>query len=267
VVSSPWENQWLQRLRGSIDYYDILVEGAILALDTNAIIASCYNYYGTNPNFSAQDPNCLALKRAGGQLSSTANPNSTAGTFPTINGGELEAEGIDFQVDYGFDMEWLGLAPGWGQWRFNAIVTHLFEFVEQLPGGPPPIDLAGTVNYFGSGDGRFTTSHPEWRANLNARWELGDFDLAARVRYIAGMEHRLTREFPGETGFTAPDSVTYLDLNGGWKLTDNAELRLGVNNVFDKQPPSYAPNVQSGTDPSLYDVIGRRVFFGVNLRY
>ena len=50
-------------------------------------------------------------------------------------------------------------------------------------------------------------------------------------------------------------------------MTDNAAFRLGVNNVFDEQPPEYAPNVQSGTDPSLYDVVGRRVFGQIILTY
>jgi outer membrane receptor protein involved in Fe transport len=44
-------------------------------------------------------------------------------------------------------------------------------------------------------------------------------------------------------------------------------FRIGVNNVFDRQPEQYAPNVQSGTDPSLYDVIGRRAYVSGRLRF
>ena len=50
-------------------------------------------------------------------------------------------------------------------------------------------------------------------------------------------------------------------------MTDNVEFKLGVNNVFNKEAESYAPNVQSGTDPSTYDVVGRRVFGGIKLRF
>jgi outer membrane receptor protein involved in Fe transport len=271
VVSSPWENQWLQRLRGSIDYYDILVEGAILALDTNAIIASCYNYYGTNPNFSAQDPNCLALKRAGGQLSSTANPNSTAGTFPTINGGELEAEGIDFQVDYGFDWDWLGLPSWMGSVQANLLLTHVMSFTRQEAPTFPVIEYAGTVSYFGAGLG---TSSPEWKANLNTLFRSGPFDLNVRGRYISSMENRQLRQFPGEVELnqspgtkTGVPSIWYWDVGLGYQLIENVELRLGVNNLFDEAPPLYGPNVQSGTDPSTYDVIGRRVFSQIRLRF
>jgi hypothetical protein len=40
-----------------------------------------------------------------------------------------------------------------------------------------------------------------------------------------------------------------------------------VNNVADKQAPEYAPNVQSGTESSLYDVIGRRIFGQVIVKF
>jgi len=73
--------------------------------------------------------------------------------------------------------------------------------------------------------------------------------------------------FPVETSFTGTDAVWYWDVAGTWNITDNASIRLGVNNLFDEQPPEYAPNVQSGTDPSLYDVVGRRVFGQIALRY
>ena len=62
-----------------------------------------------------------------------------------------------------------------------------------------------------------------------------------------------------------------LDIPGWHKLrsgiTDNVEIKLGVNNVADQQPRLYAPNVQSGTDPSVFDVIGRRVFGQLRLRF
>jgi outer membrane receptor protein involved in Fe transport len=44
-------------------------------------------------------------------------------------------------------------------------------------------------------------------------------------------------------------------------------LRLGLNNAFDRKPPTYAPNVQSGTDPSTYDVIGRRFYVSARLKF
>ena len=36
--------------------------------------------------------------------------------------------------------------------------------------------------------------------------------------------------------------------------------------LTDRKPELYAPNVQSGTDPSLFDVIGRRYYVQVGLK-
>jgi outer membrane receptor protein involved in Fe transport len=59
----------------------------------------------------------------------------------------------------------------------------------------------------------------------------------------------------------------YHDIAATWDLTGRAQLRIGVNNVADEQPAEYAPNVQSGTDPSTYDVVGRRAFAQINLKF
>jgi outer membrane receptor protein involved in Fe transport len=43
-------------------------------------------------------------------------------------------------------------------------------------------------------------------------------------------------------------------------------LRAGINNLTNQEPRIYTPNVQANTDPSLYDVLGRRAFVSVDLR-
>ena len=79
------------------------------------------------------------------------------------------------------------------------------------------------------------------------------------------MVNRASRQYVGET-FTGPGSVFYFDFALQAKV-EAFTFRLGLNNAFDKQPPTYAPNVQSGTDPSTYDVLGRRAYVSVRLRY
>lgn len=80
------------------------------------------------------------------------------------------------------------------------------------------------------------------------------------------MKNRASVQYVGETSFTGVPEVWYFDTSLTWN-NDRTMIRLGVNNLFDKQPPVYAPNVQSGTDPSTYDVIGRRLFLTVGLKY
>lgn len=269
VFSSPWENQWTERLRASVDYYKISVKDAIQEQNVNAIVADCYNYYGNNPSYSATFLNCQGLVRFGGEVlqldNPTGIPDDDLGATPFVftNEGSIETSGVDFQLDWGYDWEWLGAPASLGQMKFNLIVSHLMKYESTTLARTPIVDYAGTVAYFGAGLGQ---SFPKWRATAVANWLFGDFDLMARARFIGEMDNRAAVEFPGER-FTGTPSTWYWDASAGWKMTDNVEFRLGVNNLFDEQPPQYSPNVQSGTDPSVFDVVGRRVFGQLRLRF
>ncbi|HMO68671.1 MAG TPA: TonB-dependent receptor, partial [Novosphingobium sp.] len=139
---------------------------------------------------------------------------------------------------------------------------YLTDFkVEELPG--LTIDYADTVAYFGVGLGQ---SFPRWKANLNLDWKFSDgITWSNRVRHIDGMKNRASVQFLGEE-FTGTSSITYFDTAVGFNV-DKITFRVGVNNLFNTGPRTYRPNVQSGTDPSLYDVVGRRGFASVRLRY
>lgn len=67
------------------------------------------------------------------------------------------------------------------------------------------------------------------------------------------------------------DSFMYHDLVGKWTINDTLALTLGVTNVTDKDPPIYTTSsqagIQSNTDPSTYDVLGRRYFANITARF
>jgi outer membrane receptor protein involved in Fe transport len=191
--------------------------------------------------------------------------NSDDGTFQNINGGVIDTSGIDLQFDYGFDLSWMGMPESAGGIRTNLLLSRLLDYKLTDTPGVPSVDYAGTINYFGGGISLGQT-FPEWRAVWSTDWTIRDFAVSLRARYIDKMENRASVQYVGETSFTGVGSVTYWDVAAAWKFRENSELRIGLNNAFDKQPPTYAPNIQSGTDPATYDVIGRRVFarFQVN---
>jgi outer membrane receptor protein involved in Fe transport len=62
--------------------------------------------------------------------------------------------------------------------------------------------------------------------------------------------------------------MNYLDLSAIWQITRQAELRAGVNNVTDKDPPIVSQDVNGLTTPNsfpTYDFLGREFFVGVRL--
>lgn len=249
---------------GSIDYYNIKVSDTIFSPDVNEIIASCYGYNDINPSLNATSPYCGGLFRSNNNIAAIFLPPSLGGDpatgyFQAVNQGSVKTSGIDFQLGYNLPTEFVGPESSIS---FNLLLNYLFDFKVTGLGGLQT-DYAGTASYFGAGLG---TSFPEWKGTMNVGFNLNKaFSLQSRVRYIDGMENRAARQFVGEK-FTGPGSVWYFDfaLQG---QVDNMTLRLGLNNAFDRKPPTYAPNVQSGTDPSTYDVIGRRFYVSTRLKF
>jgi outer membrane receptor protein involved in Fe transport len=62
-------------------------------------------------------------------------------------------------------------------------------------------------------------------------------------------------------------STWYFDISGNYALTDQVTVQLGVNNLLNQEPRLYTPFVQANTDPSTYDVLGRRFFVGLEARF
>jgi outer membrane receptor protein involved in Fe transport len=285
VFGSPWEGQWTDRLTVSLDYYNIKIKDPILVFDTNTAIASCFNYNGANPTYSNTNVYCAGIQRTGGSLTNATINNPLAPltgdrAWPFENGGVVKTSGVDVQIAYGFDWAWMGLPDWMGRVDTSLLVTHVLNYEQADRQGLPATDYTGTISYFGAGLG---SSFPDWKATFNTRlsfdevgvmgWTASDFSLGSRVRFIDAMKNRQFAQYPGETFLGTAGvnpnvkSTFYWDLDATLGLTDNVELKIGVNNVLDQQPRLYAPNVQSGTDPSTYDIVGRRLFGQVKMRF
>ena len=268
VFNTGSDNRWLERLNGSVDYYSIKIKDPILTPDPNLLIADCYNFFGNNANYSATQLSCSGItNNRAPDILGIEDPSQADGIFPGINAGKLQTDGIDLQLNYGFDLEWLGASSNAGALAFNLYATRLLHWKQQDLTRLPNIDYAGTVAFFGSLGGLDAgASMPKWRGTLDTTYTVGDFSLNLRTRYIDGMKNRIEAMFPGEKA-GGVGSVWYFDVGGTWDVTEFASLQIGLNNATDRKPPTYTPNVQSGTDPSLYDVIGRRIFFKTNVKF
>ncbi len=249
---------------GSIDYYNIKIKDTIFPPDVNEIIASCYGYNDINAGLDPDSPYCAGLARSNNNIAAIFLPpelggDPVTGYFQNVNQGSIKTSGIDVQLGYRLPTPFIGEDSGLSM---NLLMTYLIDFKNVGLGGLET-DYAGTASYFGAGLG---TSFPRWKATYNAKLNFSkELSLDTRVRFIDSMENRASRQYVGET-FTGPGSVFYFD----FALQAEVEamtFRIGLNNAFDKQPPTYTPNVQSGTDPSTYDVIGRRAYVSARLRF
>ncbi|MES2443433.1 MAG: TonB-dependent receptor [Pseudomonadota bacterium] len=250
-------------ITASVDYYNMSIEDPVFGPDPNLLIAACYGYHGQNPTLSATNAFCQTIAQRAPDITFLGIPAALGGdansNFISVNQGHVQTSGIDIQLGYHLPTEWLGEGSALD---LNLMVNHVFEFKsEELPG--VTLDYVGTASYFGEALG---SSFPKWRGTLDAALAIKPFTISTRVRYIDAMTNRAGVQFPGETSFTGPGSVWYFDF-GLTTQIDQMTWRVGVNNAFDRQPPQYAPNVQSGTDPSTYDVVGRRAYVQIGLKF
>lgn len=247
VVYQPrFESALLSNMSFAIDYYSIEIEDVISSISAADMLKGCFNGAGENPTYDPNNNYCQMFKR---------NPLSGAiydATSNLANLGVLKTAGVDAQFDWRFDLMDLG-APDWGTLNFNAVVSWLAEREDSVVADGAFTDRKGTI----SDD--FGNTFPEWKSLASVDWAKGPFSATARWRRVGEMTIYGSDE--------KLDATHYFDLMGSWALNDTVSLRAGVNNVGDQQPRVWNPGVQANTDPSTYDVLGRRYFVGLTARF
>ncbi|MDP9102648.1 MAG: TonB-dependent receptor, partial [Pseudomonadota bacterium] len=238
----------------SVDYYNIQVKHFIGSVGTVTAIDKCFNAQAANPTYSNTNPYCGLFIRdpSTGQV--------LTGNALNQNLGQIKTSGEDIQFDWNFGFGALGWADRYGKIDLNVVVTHLESFKSNDVPGSPFNEFAGTIGGFGG-------ALPEWKGLTTLTYSIGPVDLTGRWQYIDKMSDGSLVGAPAGATAVSPPSVSYFDLLGRWRVNDTFELRAGVNNVGDKQPPFFTSNVQANTDPSAYDVYGRRYYVAIKARF
>lgn len=241
----------LERLSLSVDYYSIDIKNAIGTIDATTALDKCYSASG-NPAGSTSNYYCSLFKRNAetGEIDTL--------TLTNLNLAEYKTAGVDFQVDWGFGLGAVSLDDRYGAIKVNLMGTYLDSFkVQSLP-GEDFVELKGAIG--NTQISSTAVSHPEWKYNTSVSYLIGPVEVGARWRHIGNMVD--ASDADEKIG-----AVDYYDLNASWKITDTYSIRGGVTNLTNKQPPYFSSYVQANTDPSTYDVLGRRFFVAVKAKF
>ncbi|KTF18457.1 TonB-dependent receptor plug domain-containing protein [Pseudoalteromonas sp. H105] len=235
-----YEPQWFEGFSMTLDYYDIEIENAIATVDNQYIVDQCL----------------VTSDNAGSALCQSSNVKLDSTGRITFNNqlqniGSEKTSGIDLNLSYSFEAAGLN-------WKAGLDTTYLDEYVVEVTGDP--VDYAGVIT---SGSGGYA----DFKSNLTINVAGDNWDAQYQARYIAGMDSYACIGKEDSCYAPTTPTVVYHDISGSYLVNETISLSAGVNNLFDKQPPYYTGNNDSNTDPYTYDVLGRRFFAGVNVKF
>ena len=180
------------------------------------------------------------------------NGEITRVTAPFINIGERDVQGLDVVLHKQFPKFNLGVSV-------NA--TRLFKFTSTDDNGEREINLAGRfVDAASEGNGAL----PEWKANTGFNWRPGKLNVTYTLHYVSS----LIEDVPNSRGAQRKiSSWITQDIQASYSLSSNQEssITLGVDNLFDRQPPFSASAFNDNIDSRTFDLIGR--FYYIKVAY
>lgn len=207
------------------NYYDIRVKNAIGVVDANLTLENCA--------LRGDAASCaLVVRTASGFV------NSINGTLQNLD--SIRTQGVDLTANYRTP------ATGFGVFGFNLNATWLTKYVLTASNGFVVLNRRGTER--GSPDQAF----PKFKGNGTIDWSLGDFAASFTGRYIDGVVesvngNKLNSRFYGDA------QITYAPSFADRRLA----FTIGVNNVFNSDPPACFSCGGNNYDPSTYDVPGQ----------
>jgi len=233
LVYSP---EFIEGLSFTLDYWDIELTNAISSIGPNVILQGC-----------AKEGNyCDKIER-------WEDGNVKLIDDRTTNVGGVDSSGYDFNVHYTTESEWGDISVNWDSTFYDTYDKTLADGTVQEHAG----------SYLKDGDGNF----PEWKHTLNVSLSQDDWSAVWSVRYIDEVQEEWTVWWSSTVGERTIDSQTIHSARFTYDVLDNMSLSVGIDNVFDQDPPFAASGFNDNTDPRTYATNGRHANVSVSVKF
>jgi iron complex outermembrane recepter protein len=213
----------------SLDYWNIRIEDVISTLGEQIIVESPQKYNGRYIQRDADGfiTNILLQKE---------------------NQGKLRTSGLDAGVQL------RGPQTSFGRVGLALSGTYVLKYERQF----------GPLEPYRSNLGRFLNDQvvQRWRHRVSVDWELGPVAASLSNQYSSGYTDQNTTYDPfSDAPLPARDVSAYSlwDLTASWQVSEALQVRAGVLNLFDEDPPfsNQAYYFLAGYDPTYTDPRGR----------
>jgi len=251
-------------LSASIDYYHVKVDHAIISLDAQTVVNLAA---AGNPVYVP-----LVTRDSSGNITNIVANN--------VNSGGVVTAGVDV------DGKWNGLRTAAGQFGAELVGTWIQKYDLTTLDGSIQHSVGRTTDPTDSAINAVTNGGLifRWRHALTVNWKSGDYGLALTQNYQSGYRDAPPASVDCDpTDYTAPDapplichtgrrvsSFSTYDLQGEFDGVKDLSFRLGMKNVFNRQPLRVTTNgiyFQTGYDPTYYDPHGRFVYASATYKF
>ena len=251
-------------LSASVDYYHVRVDHAIIALDAQTVVNLA----------AAGNPVYVPL------VSRDSSGNITNIVTNNVNSGGVVTAGVDV------DVKWNGFRTPAGQFGAELAGTWIQKYDLTTIDGTVQHSVGRTTDTSDSAINAVTNGGMifRWKHALTVNWKYGGYGLALTQNYQSSYKDAPPAiDDCDPRDYTAPDAppsvcstgrrvgafATY-DLQGEYSGLKNLSFRLGLKNMFDRQPPRVTTNgtyFQTGYDPTYYDPHGRFVYGSATYKF
>jgi iron complex outermembrane receptor protein len=216
-------------LRGfdvSVDWWEISLENAISRPSAGYILNQC---------FVEGDQGFCDIANGLGGLTRDALGTINNFNLGLLNLAQTEVEGFDVTARYRLP------DTAYGNFGFVLDSSYISRYESR---STPEGEWNNVV-------GEYSQSSPTWRlrSNFTADWNMGDFGARWTARYVSGLVEACPtfaksvcsdpdrRIAAGAAPQNRLPATTYHDIQARYNTPWNATVSVGVNNVFDKEPP------------------------------
>jgi iron complex outermembrane recepter protein len=277
TVGFVYEPSWFEGFSTTVDFWNAKLDNAIGTIGTQNILNACFRSTAADPS-----PVCsLFSRRNNGEIEILFDRR--------VNVGSYDTSGVDVGFKYRVDTDY-------GKFRVSLDATYLDKFdVDVIFNGELVAQQQNAGTFLSSANGGFG-NYSKIRALGNLSWSKDDFDVSWTMRYIDGYtvgSEKQSGTCANILGHDGTDVAAdrYIDVYGdgsyilqGWSCQisrgattyhnmqagitfEKLKLRVGIDNVFDKQPALIYQNnsLNGNVDERTFDTVGR--YYWTSLTY
>jgi outer membrane receptor protein involved in Fe transport len=250
----------------SLDYYHIKLTNQVGNYPFATILNGCL--IDDNPIYCSQ-----IVRTPAGALTGATVAGGGYFLQKDFNLGVSVVSGFDLAMNYRHQL------PGnWGAFSTTFNGAYLWHDTTTPYPGSGSFDCAGL---FGSTCENGSVN-PRWRHNMRVSWDTPiDLTLSAQWRFIGpttfdNNSSNPLLHFAEEGAYDQYNAripgYSYLDLTAVWHAMKQLEVRVGVSNVLDKDPPiipslDISGNAGPANSFAAYDYLGREVFVAFTAKF